>query len=307
MNSGMRFGRKLIWARAFSTLSLVCAPLLLPTGANASGADHASGAQATPNQFKIACSQSFEESQRLRNSSEYIAASSEVLKCANPSCGQALFDECTKIYGELQTATPSVVFAARDGAGNELTRVAVSIDGHLSLELLDGKPLSVDPGSHRFSFSSEGYASAEQTVLILAGEHFRPINATLKQKAVASAAVQSELSTAPTKSRGGPPLASYVLGGVAAVGFGTFVAFRVVGANQFEAFERDCKPNCTDSEVNSVRQKYAISNIALGIGSVAAVAAVTVYLVSPAGQNPKVALQLSPSPQTLGAHLRGTF
>src|SRR5204863_2064026 len=107
-----QFGRRPTWARACSTLVLACAPLVLPSGANATDADQPPATHAAAIQFKIACSKSFEESQRLRNNSEYIAASDEVLKCANPSCGQALFDECTKIYGELQAATPSVVFAA---------------------------------------------------------------------------------------------------------------------------------------------------------------------------------------------------
>jgi len=284
-------------------------PFLSPAGANARGADQASSTHAT-NEFKIACSRSFEESQRLRNDSQYIAASEEVLKCANPNCGEALFDECTKIYGELQTATPSVVFAARDGAGNELTDVSVSIDGHPTPDPLDGKPVRVDPGSHQFSFSSAGYEPIEQTLLIRAGEQYRPINASLQPKAVRASAQSSVQTPAPAssgRSRLRPPLASYVLGGIGVVGIGTFVALRVVGANQFADLEQHCKPNCTASEVDNVRQKYLISEIALGVGAAAAVAAVTVYLVSPAEPSRRVSLQLSPSAHALGAHVGGTF
>jgi len=302
-------GQSAAWWRAGSTLVVGCALFLSPAGANARGTDQASGTRATANEFKIACSRSFEESQRLRNNSQYIAASEEVLKCADPKCGEALFDECTKIYGELQTATPSVVFAARDGAGNELTGVSVSIDGQPTADPLDGKPVRVDPGSHQFSFSSAGYDVIEQTLLIRAGEQYRPINATMQQTAVAGAppSVATPAPASSGRSRRGAPLASYVLGGIGVVGLGTFVAFRVLGASQFEDLERNCKPNCTASEVDNVRQKYLISDIALGVGAAAAVAAVTVYLVSSAERSPRVSLQLSPSPHALGAHVGGTF
>ena len=91
------------------------------------------------------------------------------------------------------------------------------------------------------------------------------------------------------------------------VGLGTFVAFRLVGANQFQSLEQSCKPDCTAPAVDSVRTKYLISDIALGVGAAAAVAAVTVDLVSSTAQSPRVALQLSPSARALGARVRATF
>lgn len=301
--------RKSNLARVCAALAVGCVPWLSLPAAHARGADQGLLALPASSEFKLACSQSFEESQRLRNKSQYIAASDEILKCANPKCGEALFDECTKIYGELQTATPSVVFAAHDSAGNELTRVAVSIDGQESLSQLDGKPVRVDPGSHQFSFSSDGYSAVEQTLLIRAGEQFRPINVTLPQKAKAAAATaESSPPNVTASSSFEPPLASYVLGGVSVAALGTFAAFRLVGASQFKDLEQHCAPNCSQSEVDDVRQKYLVSDIALGIGAAAAVAAVTVYLVSSSAErSPRAALQLAPTAHGLSAHVGGTF
>jgi len=286
-------------------VALALAPLLIAEPSRAEPAD--------ARQIKLACAKSFEQTQRLRNDSHYVSAAEEALKCARQSCGEALFDECTKIYGELQTATPSVVLSAHTPNGDELTRVSVSIDGKPVLEQLDGKPLRLDPGNHAFSFSSAEHGSIEHEYLIRAGEQFRAITvefAKEKPSPSGAAANASEGNANPSDS-GAPahriPLASYVLGGVSVVGLGAFVGFRMAGSSEFDARAGDCKPTCTSSQVESVRQKYVISDIALGLGAAAAAAAVTIYLVSPAEPAPRAALQLTPVNQGLVAHLAGRF
>ncbi len=311
-----RLGRKRSWSRLCSATALGSALCLATAGASAGGVHQPAAAHGTINEFKLACSNSFEQSQRLRNGSQYVAATDEAVKCADLKCGEALFAECTKIYDQLQTATPSVVFAAKDDSGREITGVVVTIDGRPSRDQLDGKPVRVDPGSHQFAFSSNGYQRTEQDVLIRAGEQFRLINAILQRTQAADAAASSQRPTsapeaprsvleaprsapeAPRRVPGAPrsvPLASYVLGAVSVVGLGAFVGFRLAASSRFDTLERTCKPNCSASQVDSVRQKYNMSDIALGIGAAAAVAAVTVYLVSPREHGPLAALQVSPS------------
>jgi hypothetical protein len=263
-------------------------------------------------QLKIACAKSFEQTQRLRNDSHYVAATEEALKCARQSCGEALFDECTKIYGELQTATPSVVLSARTPNGDELTQVSVSLDGKPVLDQLDGKPLRLDPGNHSFSFSNAEHGSIEHEYLIRAGEQFRAITVDFASQKPSHGAAAPDTDGEPNPGAPGapahrPPLASYVLGGVSVLSLAAFVGFRVAGSNEFDARARDCKPTCTSSQVESVRQKYVISDLALGVSAAAAAAAVTIYLVSPAEQAPRAALQLTPVNQGLVAHFAGHF
>jgi hypothetical protein len=280
--------------------------LLVAAGAGASGVDQPAASHDTVTEFKLSCSRSFEQSQRLRNGSQYIAASEEAAKCANPKCGEALVDECSKIYDQLQTATPSVVFAARDDAGAELTSVVVSIDGHPSRNLLDGKPVQVDPGNHQFAFASDGHQPTEQAVLIRAGEQFRPINALLRRTATGPAA-GSPVQPPASDTEPRIPLPSYVLGAVSVVGLGTFIGFRVAGSSRFDALARECKPTCAPSAVDSARQKYTISEIALGVAAASALAAVTIYLVSPREHQPLAALRVAPSEHGLSAGISGRF
>ncbi|MEP7049083.1 MAG: hypothetical protein ABJB12_01970 [Pseudomonadota bacterium] len=290
------------WSQVSSTTALVCVSLLGAGGASAAGADQPAPVREKVSEFKLACSRSFEQSQRLRNGSQYVAASDEAAKCANPKCGEALFDECSKIYDQLQTALPSVVFGVRDDSGGELTRVIVTMDGQPSRNLLDGKPVSVDPGSHRFAFASDGYQRAEQAVLIRAGEQLRPINAVLRRATNGQVAPPSD-----EESPRSVPLASYVLGAVSVVGLGAFVGFRMAGASRFDALDRECKPTCTQSAVDNARQKYMISDVALGVSLAAVAAAVTVYLVSLSERRSVAALQVSPSEHGLNASIVAPF
>lgn len=299
---------KPVCSQARAATALGSALLLVTAGAGASGVDQPAASHDTVTEFKLACSRSFEQSQRLRNGSQYIAASEEAAKCANPKCGEALVDECSKIYDQLQTATPSVVFAARDDAGAELTSVIVSIDGHPSRNLLDGKPVQVDPGNHQFAFASDGYQRTEQAALIRAGEQFRPINALLHRTA-SGRALDSPVQppARDTESTRRIPIPSYVLGAVSVVGLGTFIGFRVAGSSRFDTLARECKPTCAPSAVDSARQKYTISEIALGVAAASALAAVTVYLLSPREHRPLAALQVAPSEHGLSAGISGRF
>lgn len=228
---------------------------------------------------KAECAQAFEQSQVLRNSFKYLAASAQALRCASLECGPALSEECNRIYGELQAATPSIVLAARTEGGGELREVSVRIDGGARHVPLDGTPLLLDPGNHEFRFSAPGFDSLAQQVVILAGERFRPIIGVLKKTAHGATRESLPNTTSPQRRR--TPLLGYALGGVGVLGFAGFVGFRVAGAAQYDDLAHSCKPVCTRDAVDSVRQKYALSYVALGLGAAASATAVTLYLTAP--------------------------
>jgi hypothetical protein len=254
---------------------------------------------------KAECALTFERAQRLRNASSYLAASAEALRCANPACGVLLSEECGKIYSELQSAIPSVVFAARDEAGRELANVTVRIDQDPNLLPLDGKPVAMDPGKHEFAFSAAGFEPATQAAVIRAAERYRAVQITLRRLAEPKPAQPRSVEHAGSTS--GVPLASYVLGGVAVVGFAGFAAFRLSGASDFDDLSRECKPTCEADQVDDVRSKYLFSHVSLAIGGAAALAAVTIYLTAPHASTTTTALQIKQSRAGVAAHLTTRF
>lgn len=255
---------------------------------------------------KLMCSQSFELAQRLRNDSRYLEANQELLKCSNPSCGDALFQECSKLYAEVQTAIPSVIFQARDSTSDrDLIDVTVTLDGRVLAEQLDGKPVLVDPGNHTFTFSAPNAPPVQKDIVIRAGEKLRQVVVDLDLDSKNEPAVPSDSKPTPvpahqpsheSRSRH-VPAASYVLGTVGVIGLGTFVALRVVGAGDYHSLETNCSPNCAQSQVDGVKQKYLFSNVALGVGAAALAAAIVVYAVQPSRPSQgETALVIGPSP-----------
>jgi len=256
---------------------------------------------------KAQCAESFEQVQRLRNSFHYLDASAEALRCASQSCGAVLSEACGSLYSELQAATPSVVLAARSDDGNELGDVEVSIDDSPKHIALDGTPVLLDPGSHDFVFTASGFTPLKKTAVILAGERFRPILGVLTKEQVQTGP-PAEKGGSPRDERRRIPVVSYVFGGAAIAGFAGFIGFRVAGVNEYDSLARDCKPNCSQSSVDSARQKYELSYVGLAIGTAASIAAVTVYLASPrAPSQQTAALQLRTIPNGATADFSARF
>lgn len=294
------------WRRFAGVIAAACASL----PALARGEDVAPVASPSAPVSKAECAEAFEQSQRLRNSFQYVEATAKALRCASPECGAVLSEECGKLYSELVAATPSVVLGARNEDGEELRSVSVSIDGEPRRVPLDGTPIMLDPGNHEFRFVADGFEPLRQTVMILAGERFRPIIGELESKPgpAETEAPKAREETGPRGERAGPPLASYVLGGVGVVGFAGFVGFRLAGANEYDSLARDCKPTCAQESVDAARQKYVLSYVGLAIGGAASIAAVTLYLASPSKRSQaSAALQLRQLPSGMAAHLTGRF
>src|SRR6478735_2786142 len=108
------------------------------------------------------CASAYVQAQVLQRDGKYLDAAQTALTCAKPTCGDALSGECAKLYDVIQNATPSVVFAARDGDQNDLVNVQVHVDGKLVREKLDGSPLVLDPGVHVFRFEAAGLPTVEK-------------------------------------------------------------------------------------------------------------------------------------------------
>jgi hypothetical protein len=262
---------------------------------------------------KATCEQAFEQAQREQNQSHYLAAMKQTLLCANPKCGDAIFNECTRMYTAIEQATPSVVLVARDPAkAVDLTEVNVTIDGQSVADHLDGKPVSIDPGAHTLVFTAANYTPEERKLLIGAGDKYRQVSVTLTSTdaplpSTAPPAVASP-DTAPVLAPRKVPVASYVLGGVGVAAIGAGVVLRLVGASKFDSLQTSCSPTCSSSQVDPVKTKYLLSDVAFGVGAAAVVGAIVIYAAAPRqAEQPSTAFMLVPTPGGASAGLWSTF
>jgi hypothetical protein len=286
------------------------APAEAPTVAPAVAAAQEEPPESAAQDEKAKCIGAFDQAQVERAASRYLASQKQLLVCARPICGNALMAECTQMYTDIDRAIPSIVISAYDEAdGVDLTAVEVTVDGQPFSQLLDGKPVPIDPGEYQFVFSVPGREPVRRTLVVGTGDKYRQVRVVFPAShpapspaPVASAQVDADVAP----SGRGVPTMSYVLGGVGIAGFGAFATLRVIGKSDFDALKKRCAPSCTESEVSDVEQKYLLSNVALGVGAGATAGAILWYFLAPSA-SPPVAIAPSPSGQGVVASATGTF
>lgn len=293
--------RLLRLARASATLALVMAPQI---------------ASATPT--KDQCVDADTQAQSLRRAGKLLGARDALRVCVDQGCPKLVSEDCTKRLDELESAIPSITFAAKDGAGRDLSAVTVSIDQKPFADHLDGTAIDLDPGQHTFSFKAADLPATTVTLLIQSGDRGRRESVTLGSpppipaaappaqsqtaavpgaapaaQAAQPAAAESQESPAGTAAEApaGQSSTRKTLGwigiGVGAAGLvvGGVTAGLASGKKSTIDSDPNCQSNhCAPSEsglVNSYNQLRTVSSIGFIAGGVLAVTGVTLLLTAP--------------------------
>jgi hypothetical protein len=144
--------------RSLLALSVVLAAALASPGASADVAS---------------CIAASEGSLTLRQQGKLHDSLHQLAICADASCPDEVKTECARRIDAVNAAMPTLILAARDGAGNDLSDVRVSMDGAPLASALDGRPRSIDPGEHVFVFEMAGQAPVERRLVLREGERDR--------------------------------------------------------------------------------------------------------------------------------------
>jgi hypothetical protein len=120
-----------------------------------------------------ACIAASQRSLTLRHEGKLHDALKQLATCSDPRCPDEVKAECTRRTDVVRTAMPTLVLAAKDGAGNDLFAVRVTMDGAPLLAALDGRAISLDPGEHAFVFETAGQPPLEKKLVLLEGEKDR--------------------------------------------------------------------------------------------------------------------------------------
>lgn len=231
----------------------------------ARAADPASDAKST-------CSTAYQNTQRLRQAGKLREAKAELAACEAPSCAEFIRSDCAKWDAELADAIPTVVIGARGADGRDLTDVRVTVDDSPVADKLDGRPVEIDPGEHKVRYESGG-KRVDDTIVVRQGEKNRQL--------VVDFGAAKEAPPSPASHRH-VPTGTWILGGVAAVALVSFGAFAIAGKSK-----EGCAPTCSRSDVDTLRRDYLVADISLGVGVVAAAAAVWIYFAK--GSTPEPA------------------
>jgi len=264
--------------------------------------------QAHADPTKAECFASSQSGQDLQRTGKLRDARTQLLLCSATSCPDAVRADCIDRVGEVDRAMPSIVFEAKDGAGQDLTAVKVSMDGATLVPQLEGHAIAVDPGPHAFTFETAGKAPLQKSLVIQEGEKDRRERIVLGDVPVAPAGA-APASVIPS-TRGSKRTVGLIVVGVGIAGLGVGTYFLVSMASELHSASSACggqgtscpTEGATDSaqnHQNSARSDATIGFIALGAGAVATGIGTYLLFGGSSTESPATSLAITPAGLTL--------
>ena len=230
------------------------------------------------------CVMAYEQAQQNQRARRLLQARADLQLCQRV-CPSMLGQDCDRWLGEVSGGIPTVILYAVDDQGRSLSAVRVQLDGAPLAESLDGAQVEVDPGEHTFTFEGSEGRRTETRVSVRPGERAQTISVRLE--------------TAPPARIGSPPIASWVLGGVAVGALAVGGVLSIKGHLDRGDLEDTCAPRCNDDDVDTIRTEWAVAGVAAGVGAAAGIAAIVVWASGPTPRTSGAATR--PSRATLGA------
>ncbi len=183
----------------------------------------------------------------LRSDHKLRAARAQLLVCASAGCPGDVRKECIRGVGEIDMVIPTVVFEATDGAGKDLSMVAVTMDGEPLADHLDGTAIPVDPGEHTFSFETAGQSAVQKRLIIRESEKDRREAIRFGEPPAALPIASS--GPAPVDHRlGTQKIVALATGGLAVIGLGLGSAFGLMAASRKSDAQAVCPGDCIDAD-----------------------------------------------------------
>ena len=242
---------------------------------------------------KAECVDADTQAQTLRRGEQFRAARELLERCSKPDCPKLVRADCAQRLSELDDATPTLVFEAKDAAGDDVLAVRVTMDGAPVAEKLAGVALMVEPGVHSFTFETDGVAPIEKQIVVHEGDKgrhervtFKTLNLPPGRGALAVPPVQKP-EAATSGSWSTQKSLAVVAGGLGVVGV---VVGAVLGAQSFSSWsssQSECgTTSCPDrakalSDHNAALTDATVSDIGFIAGGVLVASGVALFLTAP--------------------------
>ncbi len=242
------------------------------------------------------CLSATESSLALRHQHKLRDARAKLLICSADSCPADIRNECIRRVAEIKTAIPTIVFEARDAAGNDLGAVKVTMDGEVLAERLDGSALSIDPGARAFTFATAGHPGVHKQFLIREGEKDRRERIVFDRSVAVAATSLPAVRPTPTVTASSTPSVSaqseprpvdtqrklaLAAAGIGIVGLGVGIGFGLASIFKHRDAVQACPGECADQNGvdlwNKARSDGTVSTVAFIVGTVGIVGGVVLW------------------------------
>lgn len=265
---------------------------------------------------KQQCVDADTQAQSLRSEGKLSQTREQLQVCANAACPAVVRDDCAQRIDEINRVQPTVVFTAKNGAGQDLVNVKVTVDGQPLTDKLDGHPLTVDPGDHTFVFQTAGEAPVTQHFVLAESEKNRREAITIgKPPAVPSTDHPGGNEANPDNADPNAGKTQRLLGlglaGVGVAGIGVGTVFGLLASSSWSNAQNECQStaNCTnrsgaESDRSSALTKSTVSTIGFVAGGVLVAGGAVLFFTAPKAHKD---ISVGLAPALGGAYLSGTF
>jgi hypothetical protein len=242
---------------------------------------------------KDQCVDANTSAQSLRREGKLGAAREQLTLCIDSRCPGIVRYDCTQRLDELERAQPTVVFDAKNAAGDDIVLVHVTVDGVGLADMLDGRALGVDPGPHVFTFETAGQPATTVRLVLKEGEKDRRERIVLGGAAEPPPVAASAAPAMTGTSRGeGQRVAGLVLGAVGLAGLGVGAVFGALTLHDWSATQSECGsptscPRYGDavSDHDHAETSGTISTVGFITGGVLLATGIAVWLTSPSSHD----------------------
>jgi hypothetical protein len=222
-------------------------------------------AEPASTEAESACITAYESLQEARAGGALLTARGQAFECANSVCPAFIQKDCAVWIDEIEAELPTVSFDVRSG-GEPLRAVRVFEGERLLTDRPGGSAVELDPGAHSLRFEVEGREPVTRSVQVERGRKNQRLGVELPEP------------PAPRERRPPPPapppgvdprttsLAPYIVGGLGVAGIAGFAVLGATGLSQEASLDRRCAPHCSEAELRSLRTRYLLADVSLGIG-----------------------------------------
>jgi hypothetical protein len=231
--------------------------------------------------------------QTLRKDGKLTASRAQFQMCNDPKCPEIVRADCTQRLEEIEAAFPSIVFDTKKADGSDLVDVKVTMDGKVVAEKMDGSPLTVDPGSHEFTFEAAGEKPLTRTFVLKEGEKLRRERIQIGEAPPAPAEPAKPPPTAPPPPKNGGNgdllrIGGLGLAGAGIVALGVGVFYGLKASSKWSDQQDHCKSatDCSNhpqaiSDHDGAVVYGRFSTMGVIAGAVLLAGGVVMYLVAP--------------------------
>jgi hypothetical protein len=201
------------------------------------------------------------------------------------------------------------------GASSDDPRLSVSINGRGIGAGQIAQPQRLNPGTYRVAGNVGGERDTATDVTLVPGQTRRVVlNMTPEPSdpLAAETSVSAPVGTEP-RLRAGPPLLTYVAGGVGVAGVGAGVVAGILANKKYDEAERLCQDHrCPAGSpgldaVDAFRTWRMVSSVSYGVGAAGIAAGVVLWLTASGDEASGQASTIEPWGTANTAGIRGTF